>query len=90
MRIDVYLKRCGLMKHRSMAKRACDNGIVCIEGVRAKPGKEVHSGQHIAIHFRDRLLKIEVLGIPGKSVPKKGAEQFYRILSEEPKSPSLF
>ena len=90
MRIDVYLKRCGLMKHRSMAKRACDNGIVRIEGVRAKPGKEVHSGQHIAIEFRDRLLQIEVREIPGNSVPKKEAEQFYRILSDEPKSPSSF
>ena len=90
MRIDVYLKRCGLMKHRSMAKRACDNGIVRIEGVRAKPGKEVHSGQHIAIHFRDHHLEIEVSGIPGKSVRKKEADQFYRILSDEPKSPSPF
>ena len=78
MRIDLYLKRCGLMKHRSLAKRACDNGIVRIEGLRAKPGKEVHSGQHIAIHFRDRLLKIEVSGIPEKGVPKKEADQFYR------------
>jgi ribosome-associated heat shock protein Hsp15 len=90
MRIDLYLKRCGLMKHRSLAKRACDNGIVRIEGVRAKPSKEVHSGQHIAIHFRDRLLQIEVSGIPGNSVRKKEAEQFYHILSDEPKSPSPF
>ena len=90
MRIDLYLKRCGLMKHRSLAKRACDNGIVRINGVRAKPSKEVHSGQHIAIHFRDRLLQIKVSGIPEKSTPKKEADQFYRILSDEPKSPSPF
>ena len=90
MRIDVYLKRCGLMKHRSLAKRACDNGIVRIEGFRAKPGKEIRIGQHIAIEFRDRLLRIEVSEIPKKSISKKEAKQFYRILSEEPKSPSPF
>ena len=90
MRIDLYLKRCGLMKHRSLAKRACDNGIVRIEGVRAKPGRQVRIGQHIAIEFRDRLLQIEVSGIPGKSVPKEEADQFYRIVSDEPKPPPSF
>ncbi len=90
MRIDLYLKRCGLMKHRSLAKRACANGIVRLNGVRAKPSKEVKVGQGVAIHFRDHLLKIEILGIPGKSVPKKEVQQFYRIVSDEPKpSPSF-
>ena len=87
MRIDLYLKRCGLMKHRSLAKRACDNGIVRIDGIRAKPSKEVKVGQEVTIRFRDRLLKIEIVGIPGKSVPKKEAQQIYRIVSDEPKAP---
>jgi len=90
MRIDLYLKRCGLMKHRSLAKRACDNGIVRIDDMRAKPSKEVKVGQEVAIHFRDRLLKIEVVGIPGKSVPKKETQQTYRIVSDEPKPPPSF
>lgn len=90
MRIDLYLKRCGLMKHRSLAKRACDNGIVRIDGVRAKPSKEVKVGQEVVIRFRDHLLKIEILDIPGKSVPKREAQQTYRIVSDEPKpSPSF-
>ena len=87
MRIDLYLKRCGLMKHRSLAKRACDNGIVRIDGIRAKPSKEVKVGQEVTIRFRDRLLKIEIVGIPGKSVPKKEVQQIYRIVSDEPKAP---
>ncbi|MFH1007471.1 MAG: S4 domain-containing protein [Candidatus Latescibacterota bacterium] len=82
MRIDLYLSRCGLLKHRSLAKRACDNGIVLLSGARAKPGKEVHVGQQIAIQFRDHPLKIEVLQIPGRSVPKRETQEFYQVLDD--------
>jgi ribosome-associated heat shock protein Hsp15 len=83
MRLDLYLKRCCLVKHRSEAKRACDNGIVTVDGVLAKPGREVHPGQRVAIAFLDRFLEVEILGLPGGSVSKVQAQAYRRVVRDE-------
>ena len=44
MRVDLYLKTICLMKRRSEAKRACDNGIVSIGGVQAKAARDRRLG----------------------------------------------
>jgi len=85
MRIDLFLKKCRLIKHRSEAKQACENGIVRIDGQPVKPGKPVKIGQRIAIDFTDRYLEIEVLDLPRGNVPKTLASQFYRIVKDEKK-----
>lgn len=83
MRIDLYLKRCGLLKQRSMAKRACEKGVVRLNGQRVKPGKEVRVGQHIAMDLPHRLLEVEITALPGKHVAKSERERFYRLLRDE-------
>ena len=41
MRLDVFLKRAGLIKQRSLAKEICDNGLVKMDGRIAKAGKGI-------------------------------------------------
>ncbi|HCK10484.1 MAG: heat-shock protein Hsp15 [Gemmatimonadetes bacterium] len=83
MRVDLYLKTICLMKRRSEAKRACDNGIVSIGGVQAKAAREVHAGDRIAIAFTDRYLDIEVLELPKGNIPKAQAREYYRVERDE-------
>ena len=85
MRVDLYIKRCGLLKQRSMAKRACDKGVVRVDGQSVKPGKDVRVGQYLEMNLPHRRLQVEITALPGKSVPKSERERFYRILRDEHK-----
>lgn len=83
MRLDQFLKTCCLVKRRSEAKRACDNGIVSVSGVTAKASREIKTGETIAIAFTDRLLEIEVLDLPRGNVSKSQATAYYRVERDE-------
>ncbi len=83
MRLDVYLKKCCLVKQRSEAKKACDNGIVQVDGLPSKAGRLLHVGQQVVIAFTDRLLEIEVLSLPLGNVSKREASNYYRVIRDE-------
>ncbi len=90
MRLDLFLTKSRLIKQRSLAKAACDKGIVWVEGHRAKAGREISSGQKIIIDFTSRLLEFEILRLPRGNVSKEQARQLYSILRETPKEPEPF
>ena len=90
MRLDSYLSDTRLIKRRTQAKKACESGVVYLDGKAAKPGKEVKPGQNITICFANRLLEVEVLDIPLRSVRKEEAKNFYRIIREERRKEELF
>lgn len=54
-----------------------------MDGTRAKAGREVREGERIEIAFTDRLLEIEILGLPRGNVSKAQAQTFYRIERDE-------
>lgn len=83
MRLDLFLKKCCLIKRRSDAKRACDNGIVTVGDQPAKAGRDVQPGQRIAIAFLDRFLEVEVLELPTGNVPRSKAHLFHRVVRDE-------
>ena len=85
MRVDLFLKKCCIVKHRSFAKLACDKGRVSVDGVRAKPSKEVRVGSSVTMNLADRRLEIEVLALPKGNVSKARAQEYYRVLREEVK-----
>ena len=90
MRLDIYLKRCCLIKRRSEAKRACDNGIVTVDDAPAKAGREVRPGQRVTIAFLDRYLEVEVLDLPQGNVSKADAKKYHRVVRDEARSVSDF
>ena len=51
MRIDKFLKNSRLIKRRTVAKDACDQGRVSVNGKPAKAGTEVKVGDIIHIAF---------------------------------------
>jgi len=82
VRLDIFLTKSRLVKQRSLAKAACDRGIVFVDGHHAKAGKEVSAGQEITIDFTSRVVEVEILRIPQGNVSRKEAGELYRILRE--------
>jgi ribosomal 50S subunit-recycling heat shock protein len=85
MRLDSYLSDTRLIKRRTQAKKACEAGLVLLDGREAKPGKEVKEGQIVTINFAQRILEVEISEIPQRSVRKEEAKNFYKVVREERK-----
>ena len=59
MRIDKYLKVSRLIKRRTVANEACDNGRVSVNGKPVKASYDVKVSDVIEICFGTRTLKIK-------------------------------
>lgn len=63
MRVDKFLKNSRLIKRRTVAKDACDQGRVFVNDKQAKAGTEVNVGDVIRIEFGNSSVKARVLDI---------------------------
>lgn len=79
MRIDKFLKNSRVIKRRTIAKEACDQGRVFINEKEAKAGNEVVVGDIIEIVFGTRPMKIRVEKLL-EHVLKEDAKDMYTIL----------
>ena len=73
MRLDKYLKVSRLIKRRTVANEAADNGRISVNGKVVKPSYEVKIGDIVEIKFGDKISKFEILQIPkvtGKDLPE--------------------
>ena len=80
MRIDKYLKNARIIKRRTIAKEACEQGRVLIKGKIAKPGAEVEIGDEIDIIFGTKPMKIKVEKLLEHTV-KDEYKQMYSIIN---------
>ncbi|WP_053955555.1 RNA-binding S4 domain-containing protein [Inediibacterium massiliense] len=79
MRLDKFLKNSRLIKRRTIAKEACDQGRVSINGKEAKASTEVNVGDKMEITFGTRTTRVEVLDI-SEHVTKDLAKEMYKII----------
>ncbi len=79
MRIDKYLKNARVIKRRTVAKEACEQGRVFVNGKSAKPGTEVSVGDEIEIVFGTKPMKIRVEKLT-EHVMKDDAKEMYTII----------
>lgn len=77
MRVDKFLKNSRIIKRRTIAKEACEQGRVSINERIAKPGDNIQVGDIIQITFGTGSMKIEVLDT-ADNVRKHQAEDLYR------------
>lgn len=77
MRIDKFLKNSRLIKRRTVAKEACDQGRVKVNDKAAKAGTEVQEGDIISIEFGSKTIKVEVIDIK-EHATKDVAKEMYR------------
>ncbi|HJJ04965.1 MAG TPA: RNA-binding S4 domain-containing protein [Clostridiaceae bacterium] len=78
MRIDKFLKIAKVIKRRTVANEAADNGRVFVNGKQVKPSYEVKIGDVVEIKFGDKLAKFEIVKIP--QVQGKNIEELIKIL----------
>lgn len=64
MRLDKFLKVSRVIKRRTVANEAADNGRVSVNGKVVKPSYEVKVGDIIEIQFGDKVSKFEIIEIP--------------------------
>ena len=77
MRLDKWLKVSRLIKRRTVANEACDNGRITVGGRVVKASYEVKVGDVIAIRFGERTLTVEVLSVQ-ENAGKAEASALYR------------
>lgn len=82
MRLDKYLKVSRIIKRRTVAKEACENGRVSINGKVAKPSTDVKEGDSIEIQYASKVLKAKITSI-AEHVRKEEAKLMYEILVGE-------
>lgn len=82
MRIDKYLKNSRVIKRRTIAKEACEQGRVFVNGKVAKPGTEINSGDEIEIVFGTKPMKIKVEQIL-EHVKKDDAKEMFSPVDEK-------
>ncbi len=81
MRIDKYLKNARVIKRRTVAKEACEQGRVLVNGKQAKPGTEVEVGDEIEIIFGTKPMKIKVEQLL-EHVVKDAYKEMYSIIND--------
>ncbi len=79
MRLDKYLKVSRLIKRRTVANEACDNGRVQINDKVARASADVKVGDIIKISFGNRETTVEVLAVQDV-VRKEEATELFRYL----------
>lgn len=77
MRLDKYLKVSRLIKRRTVANEACDNGLVTVNDKPARAFYEVKEGDRISLRFGARIITVEVLSVQ-ETVRQSEAAALYR------------
>ena len=79
MRLDKYLKVSRIIKRRTVACEACEQGKVSVNGKVAKPSVNVKEGDIIEVTFGERVLKVEIVTV-AEHVLKGDAQSMYKVL----------
>ena len=77
MRLDKYLKVSRLIKRRTVANEACDNGRISVNGRVFKASYEVKVGDRIELAMGARTVAVEVLQV-ADNVRKDDAGAMYK------------
>ena len=77
MRLDKYLKVSRLIKRRTGANEACDNGRISVNGRVVKASYDVKEGDRIEISMGTRTVAVEVLQV-AENVRKDDAAAMYK------------
>jgi ribosomal 50S subunit-recycling heat shock protein len=77
MRLDKFLKVSRLIKRRTVANEACDNGRIQVNGRVVKASCEVKVGDKLEISMGPRVVAVEVLQV-ADNVRKDDAVTMYK------------
>jgi ribosome-associated heat shock protein Hsp15 len=89
LRIDKWLWAARFYKTRSLASEELGKGRVQVNGVDAKPSREVRPGDRVCLRQGAVLRTVEVLGLSAQRGPAPVAQQLYRETPESLERRSL-
>lgn len=79
MRLDKYLKVTRLIKRRTVANEACDEGRVIVNEKPARASYDVKVGDIIEINLGQRPIKVRVLNVT-EYATKENASDNYEVI----------
>ncbi|MBR5235839.1 MAG: RNA-binding S4 domain-containing protein [Clostridia bacterium] len=79
MRLDKYLKVSRIIKRRTVANEACDQGRVSVNGRSVKASYDVKVGDVLELRFGEKTMRAQVLRI-SEHVGKDEAAELYKVL----------
>jgi len=79
MRLDKYLKVSRLIKRRTVANEACDNGRVSVNGKVERASYAVKVGDEIEIAFGNKTVRVRVTEV-AETVKKDAAADMYEYI----------
>lgn len=80
MRLDKYLKVSRIIKRRTVAKEACEKGLVQINDKVAKSSSEVKVGDVLTLTFGEKVVKYRITEIR-EHVLKNDAKELYEPIN---------
>lgn len=83
MRLDLLLNKLCLTKTRSVAKKACDKGLLLVNGKQAKASQEMKAGDLIRMKLYGFAWELRITEVPIGNVAKKDAASYYELISRE-------
>ncbi len=90
LRLDIWLDVSCLFKTRSEAQRACKGGKVVVNGVSAKPHRDVRVGDELVItRPLGRKQIVVVRGLADIHLPKAQARELYEDRTPPPSAEEL-
>ena len=82
IRVDKWLWAARLLKTRALAAEAVKSGRVKVNGVAAKPSKEVGAGDRLELRTGPVRMDVRVLGIAPRRGPASEAAKLYAETDE--------
>ena len=89
LRLDKWLKVSRLIKRRTVAQMACDQGRVFVNERQAKSGLELKIGDRVHLELGSRALTVNVVSVPDAAVAAQDASGLYEILEEIRRPPEV-
>lgn len=80
MRLDKFLKVSRLIKRRTVANKVSDQGRIYVNGVIAKPAKQLKEGDIITIVQAQSEIKVKILKVPNNNVSVQEASMLYEVV----------
>ncbi len=81
MRLDKFLKVSRLIKRRTVANKVTEQGRIYVNGIIAKPAKQLKVGDVISIVQADKEYKVKIVKIPNNNVSVQEASSLYEEIN---------
>ena len=80
MRLDKFLKVSRLIKRRTVANKVSDQGRVCVNGVAAKPAKQLKVNDVITIVQAGTEINVKIIKLPQGNISVQEASSLYEVI----------